>query len=79
MPIYQLRGAKALPGFFRPMDLVLLSRLARSRRLTGQPSYASYDLPDVLRATDELDPSLLAEICHTGRALAEATPEAQLA
>lgn len=77
--IYQLRGAKALPGFFRPVDLVLLSRLARSRRLTGQPSYASYDLPDVLRATDELDPSLLAEICHTGRVLAEATPEAQLA
>ena len=39
--IYQLRGAKALPGFFRPLDLDLLSRLARSRRLTGQPSYAS--------------------------------------
>jgi hypothetical protein len=32
-----------------------------------------------LRATDELDPSLFAEICHTGRALADATPEAQLA
>lgn len=27
--IYQLRSAKALPGFFRPVDLVLLSRLAR--------------------------------------------------
>jgi hypothetical protein len=27
--IYQLRGAKALPGLFRPVDLVLLSRLAR--------------------------------------------------
>jgi len=77
--IYQLRGAKALPGFFRPLDLDLLNRLARSRRLTGQPSYASYDLPDVLRAADQLDTSLLTEICDTGRALAEAAPEAQLA
>ena len=67
--IYQLRGAKALPGFFRPLDLDLLSRLARSRRLTGQPSYASYDLPDVLLAADQLDASLLAEICNTGCAM----------
>lgn len=73
-----LRSAKTLPGFFRPVNLDLLSRLARSRRLTGQPSYASYDLPDALRAADQLDTSPLAEICNTGRALAEAALDAQL-
>lgn len=76
--IYQLRSAKTLPGFFRPVDLDLISHLARSRRLAGQPSYASYDLPDALRAADQLDTSPLVEICSTGRALAEAARDAQL-
>ncbi|MCZ4291540.1 hypothetical protein [Hoeflea alexandrii] len=76
--IYQLRGVKALPGFFRPVGFDHLSRLARSRRLTGQSSYASYDLPSVLRAADQLDTSLPAEICNTGRALAEAARDARL-
>lgn len=77
--LYQLRGAKASPAFFRPVDIDLLGHLARSRRLTSQPSYGAYDLPDALRGSDELDTSLLRTICDTARALVDANPEAQLA
>ncbi|MGV8855894.1 MAG: SNF2-related protein [Devosia sp.] len=77
--LFQLRGAKAPPAFFRPIDIDLLGRLARSQRLTSQSGYGTSNIPDVLRSGDGPDTTLLRTLCDTRRALVEANPEAQLA
>jgi superfamily II DNA or RNA helicase len=69
--LFQLRGGKAPPAFFRTVDLDLLAQLARGRALSGQNSYG-YDLPEALQSGSPLGAALLQALCETGRFLAEA-------
>lgn len=68
--LFQLRGGKAPPAFFRAVDLDLLAQLARGRALCGQNAYG-YDLPEALQSGTPLGAALLRALCKTGRFFAE--------
>ena len=67
-----LRGVKEPAGFFRPVDLALLGRLARGRALVGQGNYSHDRIPNILLGQDGTGAALIAALAATGRLLAEA-------
>ncbi|WP_419737615.1 SNF2-related protein [Ruegeria sp.] len=61
----------AIAKFIRPIDLILVSELARAKLIDGQYSYGSYtDIPEVLRRPPAVGADLIARICKTERCFA---------
>jgi superfamily II DNA or RNA helicase len=75
-----LRGTNEPAGFFRPVDLVLIGRLARCRALVGQTNYSYDRLPEILQTPGEMGAELIAAMAATGRLMAEpGNPDSTLA
>lgn len=72
--LYALRST-APAKFIRPVDLELLSALARARLWD---THYSFGLPDLLRPKGEDALALMRRLCDTGRFLHDNAPDAQL-